>query len=245
MLDQTASEREDSFKLMADGDLHTRFLCDSVRCTRPTWPVAVSLPQFSESAMGQLVDNAFYCNFEIDSFRKHIAFGISHHFFRQPLSHLCRYVGGGGAACEVPTLSAGDIGLVRKLRSVNEHLHDSYTPDRRKELSSDDDKMNLEVQKWLMDLRQHFSRLPLVLRLLHHAFSVCAVLKRSRLEDTIRYVQQYLVSAEEQNSGEMRSKLMESIKSLPLRRLLNLVKKLKETIRAHVAWVDTHVTTGE
>ena len=243
MSEQRSGENDSSFRLMMDDHLFQRFLCDSTSCARPALPIAVSLPQFSESAMGQLVDNAFYCNFEIDSFRKHIAFGINHHFFRQPLSYLCRYIGGGCAAFEMPTLSRGDIGLVRKLKSVSQHLQESYSPERRAELNSDDE-MQVEIQKWLMDLRKHFSRLPLVLRLLHQAFSVCAVLKRSRLEDTIRYVQQYLVSAEEQSSREMRGKLMDSLKSMPIRRLLLLVQKLRNAIRAHIVWVDMHETAG-
>ena len=59
----------------SNGDRHARkerlaaFLQDSAACVDPAWPVAVSLPQLSEGAMGQLVDNFFYCNFEIDSLR--------------------------------------------------------------------------------------------------------------------------------------------------------------------------------
>ena len=59
----------------SNDDRHARkerlaaFLQDSAACVDPAWPVAVSLPQLSEGAMGQLVDNFFYCNFEIDSLR--------------------------------------------------------------------------------------------------------------------------------------------------------------------------------
>ena len=59
----------------------------------------------------------------------------------------------------------------------------------------------------MQDLRAHFSHYPAVLRLLHHAFVACSLLRNSRLADTIRYVQQYLVSAEEQESGQLRAKL--------------------------------------
>ena len=101
------------------------FLGDSAKCAEPVWPVAVSLPQFSETAMGQLVDNAFYCNFEIDSFRKTIQFGITHHFFSQPLSHLCRYIGGGCSFSAPPDLSDGDLSNIRGLRSVSQYIQDS------------------------------------------------------------------------------------------------------------------------
>jgi hypothetical protein len=89
----------------------------------------------------------------------------------------------------------------------------------------------------LKDLRQHFSRLPAVLRLLRQAFSACGALKKTRLEDTIRYVQQYLVSAEEQSSREIRTKLKESINTLPVSKLLQLVGEWTQTLQDHSRWV--------
>ena len=95
-----------------------RFRQDSQACSKASYPVAVSLPQLSEGAMGQLVDNFFYCNFEIDSFRKHVAFGISHHFYHQKLSFLCSYVGGDVPVDQVPTLTEQDLVEIRQLKSV-------------------------------------------------------------------------------------------------------------------------------
>ena len=227
------------------------FVSHSHECSKTSYPVAVSLPQLSEGAMGQLVDNFFYCNFEIDSFRKHIAFGISHHFFHQKLSFLCSYVGGDGPVDQMPTLNADDLGEIRQLKSVEKWLEDG-SPDAlllkedstsgaqrgyKKRFNEVDDVTREQAHKWLLDLRQQYSRLPAVLRLLHHAFVECALIKKARLADTIRYVQQYLVSAEEQESSELRNKLKAELLGLSTTRLLKLVTQWADTLRAHSSWV--------
>ena len=249
----TDAVRDDSDRQanrQAKKDRIAAFVKDSQACTKASYPVAVSLPQLSEGAMGQLVDNFFYCNFEIDSFRKHVAFGISHHFYHQKLSFLCSYVGGDVPVDQVPTLTEQDLAEIRQLKSVEKWLEDgspgavqladASVGARRgykKRFMENDDVAREQAQKWLLDLRQHYSRLPAVLRLLHHAFVECTLIKKTRLADTIRYVQQYLVSAEEQESGDLRNKLKEELLGLPTSRLLKLVTQWRDTLRAHSSWV--------
>ena len=54
-----------------------------------SWPVAVSLPQLSVGALDALTNSFFYCNFTLEAFAAHVAFGHATHFFRQPLAFLC------------------------------------------------------------------------------------------------------------------------------------------------------------
>jgi hypothetical protein len=148
-------------------------------------------------------------------------------------------------------LAEQDLAEIRQLKSVEKWLEDgspgavqleddaSMGARRgyKKRFIENDEVAREQAQEWLMDLRQHYSRLPAVLRLLHHAFAECALIKKARLADTIRYVQQYLVSAEEQESGDLRNKLKEELLGLPTNRLLKLVTQWRDTLRAHSSWV--------
>jgi hypothetical protein len=148
-------------------------------------------------------------------------------------------------------LGEEDLRDIRQLKSVGKWLEDGApgalglepgastgaTRGYKKRFIENDEVTREQAKKWLLDLRRHYSRLPAVLRLLHHAFVECTLIKKTRLADTIRYVQQYLVSAEEQESGELRNKLKEDLLALSTARLLKLVAQWRDTLRAHSSWV--------
>ena len=165
-------------------------LLDRRRLSPSAKPVAVSLPQLSVTALGQLTDGFFYCNFTLEAVAQNIAFAHAHHFFKQPLAFLCTFVGGHCPVVDLPRLDDERLAVVRQLPSVRHWVSS------QNDIELDDRAMRDNIRKWLIKLRQHYCRLPAALRVLSEVLVSCGVLAQNRRD--LRYTQDCLLNIEQQ-----------------------------------------------